>query len=1107
MDYNTLNEINKGKMRGTCNNDEHFEWEDSEFLEIMKGRLPKTRNYSYNSEVQSLYSKLSSLCDKYDFFNVDQVAFKEELQSLIEKIRGIEPYWNGVDLYDISDAMKMHKFCLVSGEGGIGKSYFVKSLEEELTQKQIKHLCVYGKFTKDVSIIDFEEIKKTAESETFVFVFDAINEIPQEQQELLLGEIKKIKSVKGIRFLITYRSYTMNDAVLQQFISISEYTYKFPGVSFESVVEWLQKTTILDVNEYIDILYSNNPFLLSKLPLIFEGQQHNPGLNDISRVTRIYEQFIKRSIDRPTWEKTKEIARILYENNEKTFTLDDIKCIDDPSAYVAVMKQRGLLGQSLYDGKAFYYFEIESLADFLIVRHMWDELNGKALDDCIRLIKEKTLKFGSLNHETIILMLFDKFSPKYDLIKRILVETDLIDSISYEILLKVHFKPENIDAFLNTFKVSTPSELIVYFSGYVNKPFNCTNYLNNYYTEDVKRHMGELSTRLSGKHFLSSIKGRLKNMLYFTCKCPTDKERASENLYTAVWCSGACNTDIRILSTKLLYETIQRNPELVKIAIDFFGKVNDGYIRDAIVYSLSCCEFNTEIETFFRKLLDDEDFTLAKSIRRVSHYIGKTHEYISLIKKNYLVENSGEVSEQFTQVLHHVDLIDKNLLPFRIWNLDTYESNVKFLNVDKGRIGEFNNRVLEMFDCVKNGECNGSFGFQEDVERLLGVSYHKQRIETKNLLAAFESVFQDVLHQYGFSFEYEKLFKYSDEFSCSTVHKCICITIDILWGSLMCNYYVDEFATYNNRQNSIGYEVYDPIEYEEEYHIQSPVCVYQPQIEKMGDFVLNRMETPLIKDEKWWRDLEITKRNILSILEPFSFDDVEWTLLSCRISFQDKTKEKWIDTYDTYVCCSAEETLRGDGEERYLTIETDNYTGNLNEYHLCKERPWLCKSVPTISYSSGLFEDTRLYLPPASIVAALDLKFDINRMCWIDSEGHVVILCNNNKSSYYNDPIMSTIFIRKDAYEKLQKNLPIKYFAFAEKLLGNRGYCDETDYHFEIIDDIIVKAIPNHQSYNAVSRRTIPSQCLDCPYGFYEEFDESSPLHEFLINYRAEYSE
>ena len=34
-------------------------------------------------------------------------------------------------------------------------------------------------------------------------------------------------------------------------------------------------------------------------------------------------------------------------------------------------------------------------------------------------------------------------------------------------------------------------------------------------------------------------------------------------------------------------------------------------------------------------------------------------------------------------------------------------------------------------------------------------------------------------------------------------------------GSLMCNYFTNEFATYNNYQNSIGYEVYDPIEYGE----------------------------------------------------------------------------------------------------------------------------------------------------------------------------------------------------------------------------------------------------------------------------------------------------
>ena len=91
--------------------------------------------------------------------------------------------------------------------------------------------------------------------------------------------------------------------------------------------------------------------------------------------------------------------------------------------------------------------------------------------------------------------------------------------------------------------------------------------------------------------------------------------------------------------------------------------------------------------------------------------------------------------------------------------------------------------------------------------------------------------------------------------------------------------------------------------------------------------------------------------------------------------------------------------------------------------------------------------------------------------------------------------------------KKLQKNLPIKYFAFAEKLLGNRGYCDETDYHFEIVDDVIVKAVSNSQRSNTVSKREVVSKCINCPYGFYEEPNENSLLHEFLIKYRPEYSE
>ena len=197
MNYLDLNEHNKRRMSGSCNNNEHFEWEDSTFIEIIKGNLPSIRNYSNHIDVQKLYQKILRLCREYDHFKTDQVEFQNELQLIINEIRKIEPYWNGVDLADFSDAIKIHKFCLISGEGGIGKSYFVKCLEEELERKHIKHLCVYGKITKDVSSIDFEEIRQIGENETFVFVFDAINEIAVydgDEQVAVLTQ-KRIKEI------------------------------------------------------------------------------------------------------------------------------------------------------------------------------------------------------------------------------------------------------------------------------------------------------------------------------------------------------------------------------------------------------------------------------------------------------------------------------------------------------------------------------------------------------------------------------------------------------------------------------------------------------------------------------------------------------------------------------------------------------------------------------------------------------------------------------------------------------------------------------------------------------------------------------------------------
>ena len=242
-------------------------------------------------------------------------------------------------------------------------------------------------------------------------------------------------------------------------------------------------------------------------------------------------------------------------------------------------------------------------------------------------------------------------------------------------------------------------------------------------------------------------------------------------------------------------------------------------------------------------------------------------------------------------------------------------------------------------------------------------------------------------------------------------------------------------------------------------------------------------------------------------MSPIVFEGVEWVMIAGRISVQDSLeKHLWRETYDWFCCTSSEEALLDDGEERYLTIEVKDYTGNIIEYGACTSKPWLCKSVPTVAYDSGLFEDTMLVLPPAQIIQLLKLTVNLEEMSWQNEGGERVIICNNNRSSYFHDPIMGTVFIRKDAFEQLQKKVTVKFFAFSEKYLDPKGYCDDSAYHFEVCDGQIVKSVANYQRDRMGSGREIPECCTNCKYGFYKPYkrDEDSPFAQFLKMYRTE---
>lgn len=146
-----------------------------------------------------------------------------------------------------------------------------------------------------------------------------------------------------------------------------------------------------------------------------------------------------------------------------------------------------------------------------------------------------------------------------------------------------------------------------------------------------------------------------------------------------------------------------------------------------------------------------------------------------------------------------------------------------------------------------------------------------------------------------------------------------------------------------------------------------------------------------------------------------------------------------------------------------------------------EDKPWLCKSIKNITSQYDVFDETSLVLPPAEIIKYFNLQLNISDLSWETQGKEKVILCNNNRNSYYIDPIGETVFIRKDYYDKFILSHTIKYFAFSERFIPETGFADETSLHFEIIDGRIVKEIRNNNR-NRVMNNIDNVLCNNCPY-------------------------
>lgn len=1109
MDYIALNKNQKDRMNAISNHGYVMEWENPEFMDFIMGELPKIRRYQSDKDIEHEILSLEKLLASYNAFLTEKSTFLVEMAKKISAIQSLKKSWYGLSLYEIENYIKLHRFCLISGEGGIGKSYFIKCFEEKLEERNIAHVCIYGKFEKNTNNIDIEQIIRVNEA-GFVFIVDAINEMSEEGQHNLINILELLKEYPRIRIVISYRANSMDSSIIKKYQEISEYEYKFPGVSFESALSEMLKLPIPDVYMYEDVLYSNNALLLGMLCDVLSSKKIiNETENGVASITFILEQYIKKTIGRvfkdnltcqgiDVWKDTKSVAQWMYRNGKKYIDENSLfSVIKTGDNFLPSMMQMGFMGDYEVDDEKYYYFVIDSLTDFLIARSLFEDIRGKDYEEQIQIIKSKIESLHNLE-EALIIAIFDNMSPDYEKIKRLLIDTELIDSLDFNTLVKVHFKCSEISDFLRAFKPIDCSSLLRTMGGYTDKPFNCSNYLFGYYSSNREK-LYDLSNILAGYHFQNSIKNRLKNVLYFATLNDREDRRDNEAFYFALLCCAAPNTDVRCLAMKLLYEVVSKNDRYVDKVIVEYDKIIDFYIQESIIYVLSQLKKgNDKIVNFYKKIIENQNDLTAKSIRRISTYFGTPYAYITWSRKNlYRYNKDANVSDYLNSILFYVDIMNKDFLPFRYWSKEHIEMYTRFLINDKHDIEKINDYLCEKYSCVCGGDCSGSMVFQKRIMPEIEPMAKIETMDMNSFMENFETVLRYVFDYYSISADRNSMNMREEDFRQSVYMKCVDIASGLYYGSLMCNYYTNHFATYNNRQNSIGYEVYDPLEYGEDVIITAPIPIYQDFIERLGDYVINSLEVPAIHDVRWVGDVELTRRNVLHLLEPIDFKHIEWVMLAGRVLLHEENKHEtsWKDTYDLWCCSSDKETIKEDGNARYLTIELEEYVGELKTYPYNTIKPWLCKDVKNINSRSEVFDETSLVLPPSEIINFFNLKLNISDLSWESRDKQKVIICNNNKNLYYRDSVGGTVFIRKDYFDKFLEEHMVKYFAFTERFIPETGYADETSLHFEIVNRKIVKEIKNDGGFGGWNREN-NELCSACPHAYIVNCE----LNDYLIN-------
>ena len=1114
-DINTINEYGHMIMKNEIKTDLSFQWQDRYLMNTLLKQFDRIYSYSNSpdglSRDESL-SELNRLISNQNDRVITESQFIENMEENINKLIKKYPEIEYRNEYNINYYKKELNFAnrlLIYGEGGIGKSYYLYKLSEQLKSKNIPYLCLYSKYTKEIPKVIMKELLDCQKE--FYLIIDAFNELSNSEQQEMLKFLIKISNKLNINIIISYRSRNLDDDVENKLKEILPNYYKFEGVEYENSLERLIETYGIELGKYLDIIETNNPLYLKMLYTILDNTAKNKKrrknkrrfvdnkIGDLVQVTSILETYIRIiSGNGNYWEATKKVCSFMFDHGRTDIVYDEIRNLLDEftDEYINKMMKENLIDFYIYKDEKNYIFQMQYMSDYLIVRSLNNIIEDKKEDEIIEIINQKITK----NHswiEPIAILIFDKYKgTNIEKALNIIVKSKLKDNLNFDIFKKMTFNDEQIEVLQKRLKCSNDSSNMLILGGYHNRPFNCVNYFNNI----LLSNRSEIK-KLSFGYSYSTPLLKLKNALYNMILIKKDNAYVKEMFWYAFWLSSVSNERIRNLSLKLLYDITSKFKNYADELAHLYSKVDDYYLKKSIVHVLtSLSGVSDESIEILNNIYTDKNELDSENIYRISNMLEDKNNYINLTKKNLYSEFDATIKVDEKLDLSHIllmaDMYEKYVLKFERYNsensLKIYE---KFILNDKNEITKWNKELNKIFKCInKNGYCKyGHYGitFNEVHPELKTTVYSPEK-----LFLVYQEIFKKVCSEYNYSYDKEKdrFDEYLNPFSDSLLKKCLLITQDIVLGSLMCNYYIDEISIYNDNK-TLGYSVYEPMNLlEEELNICSPISLYCESIDHLNNKIEKRFKLNDVRDEAWYNNVELSINNICSLLIPIDYEGKQWIPISIQIHrfiSNDKHQHLYTESYDWTIGIDPIQHLIGDSDSRDLTIDRERYNKNIDLY--VQNNFIKSIDIKCIKYDSKDFKNTNLSFPPSAIINELNLKYDNTFSTWKNDRGEIIVYCDNNNSDFYKDAITNAVYIRKDYLDIISKNHQVVYWAYTEKNYLDKGWNEDASLHLELDGNgNVISKYQNNSLKN--NKNSFNKNCKKCKYGIYQELSKS---HDF----------